>query len=208
MIKDELKIGAIYQTEWDERPVRVIGFDDIEVFYDCFLPQNNSWAFSGNIKKKCYFYRTSALLFIKKSKPIDFSAITEEELKVFSPDLPIRVCRSNEFSWNNFKLSALNEFNKQSENLTDTIQTDKLVLIPYGSKGGLKRGTSLSADNSKYFVASELIWKAKQLQEAVNTDISNGIGIYRLGFEKGLPSYYIGEYFDRAGLLQLADNKT
>ncbi len=202
MTTDKLKIGEIYRTEWDERPFRVIGYDDIEVFYDCLWPHDNSWTFSGNFKKKCYFYRTSAPLFIAKSKPIDYSPITEEEQKTFRPDLPIRVCRSKEYNWNNFNVPTFEVFNKQAKNLTDIIQTDKLVLIPYGNKGGLKKGTIVNADNSKFFVASELIWKAKELQEAVNNQISNGIGIYRLGFEKGLPSYYIGEYVDSAGLLK------
>lgn len=201
MTTDKLKIGEIYITEWDERPFRVLGYDDIEVFYDCLWPHDNSWTFSGNLKKKCYFYRTWTSLFINKSKPIDFLPITEEEKKVFRPDLPIRVCRSKKYSWNNFNVSTFDEFLKQAENFSDTIQTDKLVLIPYGNKGGLKKGTIVTAFNSKYFEASELIWKAKELQETVNNQISNGIGIYRLGFEKGLPSYYIGEYNDNTGMV-------
>lgn len=202
MTTEKLKIGEIYQTEWDERPFRVIGYDDIEVFYDCLWPHNNSWIFSGNLKKRCYFYRASAPLFIAHSKPIDYIPITEEEQKAFRPDLPIRVCRRKEFSWNNFAVLTFDEFNKQADNLTDAIQTDKLVLLPYGNKGGVKKGTIVTADNTKFFESSELIWKARELQEAVNNQISNGIGIYRLGFEKGLPSYYIGDYIDRSGLLK------
>jgi hypothetical protein len=202
MTTDKLKIGEIYRTEWDERPFRVIGYDDIEVFYDCLSPHDNSWAFSGNFKNKCYYYRTSAPFFIAKSKPIDFSPITEEEQKAFRPELPMRVCRSKALNWNNFNASSFDDFNRLPEIFTDTIQTDKLVLIPYGNKGGFKKGTVIAANNSKFFEASELIWKAKELQEAVNNQISNGIGIYRIGFENELPSYYVGEYLDKAGLIK------
>lgn len=59
----------------------------------------------------------------------------------------------------------------------------------------------MTADNPNHFECAELIWKAKELQESVNNQTSKGIGLYRIGFEKGLPSYYIGEYFDKAGLL-------
>ena len=34
-IENKLKLGEIYQTEVDDRPYRIIGLDDYEVFYDC-----------------------------------------------------------------------------------------------------------------------------------------------------------------------------
>jgi hypothetical protein len=201
MSKNKLRIGEIYITEWDERPFRVIGFDDIEVFYDCIRSHHDSWAFSSNLKNNCSFYRTSTSFFISKSKPIDYLPITEAEQIVFRPDLPIRLCRSKDFNWIDFYSLTIKELQVKVENLTDTIQTEKLTLIPFGNKGGLKKGVIISADNSEYFEASELIWKAKEILKSVNSQISKGVGIYRLGFEKGYPSYYIGEYFDKAGLL-------
>lgn len=137
-----------------------------------------------------------------QSKPIDYVPITEEERKAFRPDMSIRVCKSKEFSWNNFDVSTFDEFNKQADHLTDKIQNGNLVLLSYSNKMGLKKGIIVTADNSKSFETPEFIWKAKELQEAVNSQISNDIGIYRTDFEKGLPSYYIGEYIDRTGLLK------
>jgi hypothetical protein len=207
MTTDKLKLGEIYKTEWDERPFRVIGFDEIEVFYDCLWPHDNSWTFSGNFKKKCYFYRTSAPLFIAKSTPIDSTPLTIEEQKAFRPDLPIRIARTKEFNWNAFGMDNYQNFIEQTKTLLDKsildqkIPTDKIVLIPFGNNGGLKKGTIVTADNPNHFECAELIWKAKELQESVNNQTSKGIGLYRIGFEKGLPSYYIGEYFDKAGLL-------
>jgi len=203
----KLKLGEIYKTEWDDRPFRVIGFDDIEVFYDCLWPHDNSWTFSGNFKKKCYFYRTSASLFIAKSKPLDYSPLTIAEQNAFRPDLPMRLGRTKEINWNAFDVINYKSFIEQTKILSDKsfwdykLQTDKIVLIPYGNKDGLKKGTVVTANNLSYFECSELIWKAKELQETVNNQISKGIGLYRIGFEKGLPSYYIGDYIDKAGLL-------
>lgn len=207
MTTDKLKLGEIYKTEWDERPYRVIGFDEVEVFYDCLLPHNNSWTFSGNFKKKCYFYRTSTPLFIAKSTLIDSTPLTIEEQKTFRPDLPIRIAKTKEFNWNEFEMGNYNKFIEQTKKLSDKsildqkIPTDKIVLIPFDNNGRLKKGTIVTSDNPNYFTCAELIWKAKELQESVNNQISKGIGLYRIGFEYGLPSYYIGEYFDKAGLI-------
>lgn len=201
-----LKLGGIYKIKWDERPFRVIGFDEIEVFYDVQFFED-IWSFSGNFKQKCYFYRTFAYSFISNSKAIGFEPLNEQEHNIYRPDLPLRVCRSKEINWNKMDILTFDDIFNTIEKLSDKsfcndkIQTNKIVLIPHGNKGGLKKGTIIHSNNEKYFEASELIWKAKELQEAVNKQISKGIGIYRLGYEKGLPSYYIGEYLDAAGLL-------
>jgi len=76
---EELTLGGIYKTEWDDRPFRIIGLDDVEVFYDCLWPHDNRWTFSGNFKKKCYFYRTSRQVFEKKSVQQDILPLTTEE---------------------------------------------------------------------------------------------------------------------------------
>lgn len=206
MASEKLQLGQMYRTEWDERPYRVIGFDDTEIFYDCLWPHDNSWAFSGNFKKKCYFYRMPVPLFIAKATLIDFTPLTIEEQNFFRPDLPLRLCRTKEFHWNAFESDHYHSFKKDTTELSDKsflnqkLMADKIVLIPLGNNGGLKKGTTVTADNLNYFECSELIWKAKEIQEAVNHQVSAGIGLYRIGFEKGLPSYYIGEFLDKTGI--------
>jgi len=203
-----LEIGGIYLTEWDERPFRIIGFDNVEVFYDCLWPHDNSWTFSGNFKKKCYFYRTSSQLFAEKSRKQDHQPLTNDEKKFFRPDLLMRVGRTKELSWNSFEQKNFKEFENylnhslKPEILNQKIETDEIVVLPFGQKGGIKKGEILTANNDEYFTVPELLWKSKSVQESVNPDKSNGIGLYRIGFEKGLPSYYIGEYLDKAGLIK------
>jgi hypothetical protein len=115
--------------------------------------------------------------------------------------------RDRELKWNSFEVSGFEEFIAKTKTLKDNkflgdrIEAKEIILIPYGPKGGLQKGTIVSADNEKYFGCVEPLWKAKGIQESINKNISEGTGIYRLGFEQGLPSFYIGEYNDSAGLL-------
>lgn len=202
----KLEIGGVYKTEWDDRLHRIIGLDDVEVFYDV-AGYDRPWSLSGNLKKKCSFYRTSAALFEMKSSQIDLLPLTEEEYHFFRPDLPMRIGRTKKLDWNqiDFKSYAdfLNSFDADliTELGNQQLQTNTLIILPYGPAGGRKKGEKLVADNGNYFSAAELIWKSKQIQESVNKSVSIGIGIYRIGTEKGIPSYYIGFYLDSAGLL-------
>jgi hypothetical protein len=197
---DKLTLGGTYRTNWDNGTARIIGLDDLEVFYDGYWPHDNSWTFSGNFKKKCYFYRTSRQVFEEKSVQQDILPLTTEEKQAFRPDLPMRLGRSKALSWNDFKVSDLKEL-PDNDFLQQRLQADKIVLLPYGIKGGLKKGTIVTADNGTYLDCEELIWKAKRIQESVNNETSKGIGIYRIGFETRLPSFYIGQYIDSAGIM-------
>jgi hypothetical protein len=145
-----------------------------------------------------------ALLFAENSTFLRFGVLTEEETRIFRPDLPMRLARTSELNWNSFSAVDFQSFQTviQPGIKSQKLHTDRVVLIPYGNKGGFKKGTMITAENGKFFEGDELIWKAKMLQENANNQVSQGIGLFRMGFEKDVPSYYIGEYFDRAGLLK------
>lgn len=202
-----LQLGGIYLTESDKRAFRIIAFDDVEVLYDC-LWSDNEWMFSSNMTKKCSFYRYPSKLFLERSQLIDYLPLSQTEIHTFRPDLPLRAGRTKAFDWNNFKTTKYKEFQDlfreaNKDNMTvQNILTDKIVLIPLGNKGGLKKSVIVTAKNQTFFEVTELLWKAKELQETVNSTISNGIGIYRMGIEKSLPSYYIGEYLDLSNFLK------
>lgn len=197
---DKLILGGIYKTNWDNRAARIIGVDDFEVFYDSYWPHDNSWTFSGNFDKKCHFYRTSSQVFGERSVQQDILPLTAEENQAFRPDLPMRLGRSKLLSWNDFCVSDLKQL-PDHDFVEQELQAEKIVLLPYGIKGALKKSTIVTADNGSYFEYGELIWKAKKIQESVNSEISNGIGIYRIGYETRLPSFYIGQYIDAAGIM-------
>ena len=204
-----LKLGDLYEAAWSDKPLRIIGFDDVEVFYDARWP-DNTWTFSDNLKKKGYFYRTPAKTFIKYTKKIDSLLLSIEELEVFRPDLPMRILRTKNLNWNDFVINDKDKFvdyiheSLGADSQNQIIKSNKVVLVSSGRKGGSKKGVAILADNSSYFTSAELIWKAKEIQESQNNEKSIGIGIYRLGFEKRTPSYsigeYTGEYISRLGL--------
>lgn len=195
-----MKLGEIYKANWDSSIMRVIGFDEFEVFYDGFWKHYNSWTFASNLKKKCLFYRTSRNVFSEKANLIDFKELTDEEHGIFRPDLTIRTCRIENASWSD------TDFNLQGfEQNMKSIKSEKIWLYPFGPKGGLKKGELITAKNNKEFAISELLESAKRIQQSVNLDQSNGIGIYRIGIQKQLPSYYIGEFIDLAGIMKLKE---
>ena len=192
-----MKLGDIYKTEFDERPFRIIGFDDYEVFYDCLWSDNN-WTFSDNFRVKTIFYRMSSEIFKNKSELIESRPLTEKELQYFRPDLPMRFGRTKNVNWNSFDSNGIEKL--ESEFGNRKFNAPKIVVVPYGPKGGLKKGEILESKSE--WTEFDIIQKAKGIQESINGQKSDGIGFYRLGYEKGLPRYSIGEYFDRAGIMK------
>ena len=197
MIYPKLNLGGIYQTEFDKRLFRIIGYDEYEVFYDC-LWDNNKWIFSGNFTGKSIFFRMARTLFSQKSKFIEVLPLSDKEFKYFRPDLPLRFGRTNKVNWNTINTDDLtflkNKFSPQK------INTNKIIIVPYGPKGALKKGITIENLN-KHINQFEIIKQAIKIQESENNQISNGIGFYRLGYEKGLPRYAIGEFIDQANIL-------
>jgi hypothetical protein len=193
-----MKLGKIYKASWDDSIMRVIGFDEFEVFYDGYCEHDDSWTFASNLKKKCSFYRTSRNIFSEKASLIDFKELTKEENDIFRPDLTIRTCRVENASWLD------SDFNIERTDMK-SIKSEKVWLYPFGPKGGLKKGELITAKNNKEFTIPELLKSAKRIQQSVNINKTNGIGIYRIGIQKQLPSYYIGEFIDLAGIMKLKE---
>ena len=204
---DNLILGGIYTINWGDKLCRIIGMDDDEIFYDCLLSEKFGWTFSGHFKKKCYFYRVSRTTFLENSVYKDTLPLTSKECSVFRPDLPLRIGRTTKLSWNSHKEDTYTLFLKNihtyenDDFINKTLEIRSIFLAPYGKKNGIYKGTKIES-KSTYFDVLELIWNAKKLQESVNNEISNGIGIFRLGFQDYTPSFYIGEYLDNAGILK------
>jgi hypothetical protein len=194
MIKD-LTLGGLYLTKFDQRPFRVIGYDEYEVFYDC-LWSAGKWTFSGNFKSKTIFYRMSSKLFNEKSELLEIKPLTDVETKYFRSDLPMRFGRTKDLNWGD----PLPNWQQLAVNLKNIkLQTEQLVLVPYGLKGGYQKGVVIECKEGP--TELEIIKKAFPIQQTASNAKSNGIGFYRLGYEKGLPRYAIGEYVDKAGIM-------
>lgn len=200
-----MKVGEIYKQEYfknvDEteiayRLTRIIGFDKYQIFYEC-LSCDNKWFFSGNFKRKVYFYRMATTTFISKMELVDFLELTEQENEYFRPDLPMRFGRTKNVSWDSITLEKITSL--PTEFLNEKITLNKLVIVPYGPKGGIKK--SQLVEGKKGLTIFDIIKSASTIQKPIDGIINKGIGFHRLGCEKGLPSYYIGEYLDKADTL-------
>ena len=191
MDKLKLNIGGIYSVKWDTRPIRVLLYDKIETHYDCYWPEINKWTFLGNWKKKLSFYRIPTDFFIKTSTQIDILPFSDEDKKLVRPDLPIRFCRIKNFNFDEYDtfIENLNIY----DNDFDKMIGNKIALYPSTKNGSTRYENIVEIESIK-----NLFIEAKRLQETANNLKFNGIGFYRLGITKGLPSYYIGEYINLA----------
>ena len=195
MVQNQLLLGGIYQTTWDARPFRIIGYDEFSIFYDCQIDAPN-WVFASNLKRKCHFYKVPTNLFTEKATLIDVAPLSKSEFEVFRPDLPIAFGRHKNLNWNSF------EINEIDASINDLLKSSELILVPTGKKGGLNKGTKIVSQNNSFFKYIEILLAAKDLQLSINDTLKNGIGLHRLGIDKGIPSYYIGEFIDRANNLK------
>lgn len=205
-----LAIGHVRQVDWDDPPLRILGFDDIEVHYDSWWPHSESWGLS-TLKGKATYYRTSRRIIDERTVFLRDEPLTEEEASIHRPDLPLRMCRSKDLQWSSTQHSNIKAFAEhiRGESSKDynelekfSLSTSSVVLAPFGPKGSQKRGTLLKANNGRGFSGIELLWHAFALQAPFLTGLSEGVGIYRLGFQQGAPSYYLWGFHDQAGLTE------
>lgn len=197
----ELILGGVYKTKWDERPFRVLAFDNSEVFYDCFWPSLNQWTFASSLKRKGYYYRMSLTNFIDQIEFIREQDLTEIEKTIFLPKLPFRICQYENISWEKDKVESIEKYEIITRKCINdfkvetVLEVPEIIIYPFGSKGGITKPFLIKSMNSKSFTNLELMWNANNLQsEYLRGEVKSGIGIYRLGHEKKLASYYLGNY--------------
>jgi len=199
-------LGGIYLTKWDERPFRILAFDDYEIFYDCYWQAINKWSF-GNLKGKGSYYRMTPQKFLDGATLLREQPMTENEFQVFRPDLPFRLCRNKHLSWTQqvfpdieIYLERVTGNNEMSGEVV--LPVPEITLRPFGSKGGAGKATVITAKNGNGFSCMELLWNAHNIQTTyLKGTQEGGVGIYRLGHEKKMPAYYIGGYYDNGGFI-------
>jgi len=199
--------GGVYKTILSDDPVRVLAFDDIDVFYDVYWSSLNKWTFSSSLKRRGTYYRTSPGIFLKSAIFLREQPLTKDEFTVFRPDLPFRLCRNKEIAWTDKAFQTLNDYKNYALQYGVAL-SDKIVLPipsttlePFGARGRITslRSTLVTSTNSNGFTAIELLWLANNIQaEHAKHIVDKGVGIYRSGHEKKVPSYYIWGYYDMA----------
>jgi hypothetical protein len=205
-MKDRLEIGEVVQTKWDSRPLKVIAWDDIEVFYDCWWPELGKWTF-GAVRRKAIYYRMSVRRFVEGMKRLRMDPVTAEARELHRPDLPLRLYRTKSFSWASAAYSSRAHFGTALESagvvLADLgpLQCSSVALLPRTQRGACGLPCYLRKDQGTAFSALDVLWAAYKAQRPYQNRASDGIGLFRSGLAaKGIPSFYVGEYHDVAGI--------
>lgn len=183
--------------------MRVLAYDNYELFYDSWWEHKKNWGLKSH-NGKVIFFRSSTSRFAKSAKLIRVDPLEPEEQEKYKLDLPFRTCRYKELKWTQTHFPSLLDFISHCRQLnielsdSPAINTNQIILTPFGPTGGHKKSLQIVADNGKYFRECELLWKAQNVQADYKTFIDVGVGLFRLGLSKRLASYYIGGYYDLA----------
>lgn len=202
-----LMLGAVYQTNMDTRPFRVLAFDNFEVFYDCYWPSLDRWTFD-NLRSRGYYYRTTPVSFLDGATFLHESPLSSKEFQTFRPDLPFRVCRNRKINWTDIQYPKIEDYEQMLHHLGIDLFEDvilsipQLVLHPFGPKKGVVKPLVLESENTVGFTCLDLLWKAHNAQAPyIRQLLEGGIGIHRLGHEKKMPAYYIGHFISSGGIM-------
>lgn len=198
MNSSDLHVGAVFQPEWDSRPIRIIAFDDEQVMYDCWWPHIQGWGIDS-LSRTISYYRLPLSLLLKRSKYLRTDEYTEAELSVHRPDLPFSFAQFADLEWPSIPPVAKEDFPGSISLVARAgaskprLDTAKLYLLPFGPKGSVKPGVALESENPLGFTIDEMLWHAARLQAPYLREIkaTAGVGIYRSGIQRRLPSYYI-----------------
>lgn len=194
-----LHSGAVFQTEWDSRPIRVISFDEQQVMYDSWWPHLPGWGITS-VNSTIAYYRLPTPLLLSKAKYLRTEQYSEAELSIHRPDLPHAFARSAVLEWPMRSPATVEEFPNGLSRLNPgeygqphALDAAKIYLEPFGPKGSSKPGVLIEAANGTGFGVEEILWHAARLQSQYLREIkvTAGVGIYRSGIRRKLPSYYI-----------------
>ncbi len=190
-----MESGEIYELEdirGDKEIIKILIFDEVEIFFDAKLRSNNEWSLST--QKTFIFSRIPQLFFKNRSKLLGFDEILSNDKLNYHIDLPLRILRFDDITWG---------INGKPLNLSNNVvlPNKNVYLEAFGKKGGTQKPVLFNSSNINGFTEVELYEFASSIQNFSIEEIS-GIGIYRSGSKNGIPTYYLWGYHDMAGITQ------
>lgn len=197
--------GAVFRVPFDERPVRVLSHDEVEVFYDIDWGGDVDWELQ-KAGRKTFFYRYAALWFLDGAERLRIDPLPADVLAAVRPDLPLRFGRSSRLAWRKGGFATKPEL-EDYVRATDPdllreqpLRTGRVKLYPYSARGAMKPGVLVKAPGDAAIPFLDLLWHACLHQAPFANPTKTGIGFFRMGFERdGTPSYYLGGYDDEGG---------
>ena len=179
-------LGAVFEIESSPYAMRVIAFDDAEVMYDVWWPHREAWGIARLLGDVTYL-RLPRDYVEANARYTRTDPLSEMELQIHRPELPFAVAQRQEISW--YEPS----WNEGVLETVPVLAASSIYLSPFGPRDSAKQASLLAADDGNAFTEAELLTKARILQAPFVGDIrlTEGVGIYRAGIKKRLPSYYI-----------------
>jgi hypothetical protein len=140
-------------------------------------------------------------------KRLRVDPVTAEERELHRPDLPLRLYRAHSFSWASAAYPSRAHFDAALRDAgvipgdLAPLQCSSVALYPLTQRGAYGMPCYLRSDSGSALSATDVLWAAYGAQRPYQNQASRGIGLFRSGLAaKGIPSYYVGEYHDIAGI--------
>lgn len=187
-----LQLGAVYQPDWDHRPIRVIAFDEDLVMYDVWWPHKEAWGFARRIPPVVAYYRVSTAFLLKRARYLRTEPYTEQEVDTHQPDLPFAFARSDAVSWYDDLSGGVAEISQRlGKERDELLRASQVCVCPFGPKHSIKKGVLIEAPNGQAFSVAEILFAAWKIQRPYlrQEHLTKGVGLYRLGLERRVPSY-------------------
>lgn len=187
-----MTVGNVYEIASQPNPTRVVGFDDYVVMYDSWWPHKEAWGMEKLVGEFIY-YRMPRTIFESRSRLLRAEPLSPLELTVHRPDLPFAFARRRDLSWyENWNDASALAVNLMPDSVP-ALQVPEVFLVPFGPRDSSKPPVLIRAQDGRSFSVSELLSAAREVQAPFLGEerLTVGVGIYRSGIKKRIPSFYI-----------------
>lgn len=212
MKNQSIELGAVFQAEWSANPIRIVAFDSSVVMYDTWWPHKEAWGME-KLNGKFSYYRLPLALLLKRAKYLRTEKYSEKEASVHRPDLPFAFAQYKFLDWYDQEPKSLehleNTLSSSPSRAKDLRLTlPAIYLSPFGPKDSSKPAILVHAKDGESFSESEILWHAWQSQypHLGTRHLTSGVGVYRSGVQRSIPSYYI--WGSQSKLEQAVSNAT
>jgi hypothetical protein len=193
----------VFRWSHDDRPMRVLLHDRDVVMYDAWWPHLGAWGLADLRRirrRRIAYYVALTSTLAERASYVRLDPLTDEEVAIHRPDLPFAVGQCAGISWPSEIPRTAGELAEdwRAAGCADVavLRAPEVYLYPFGPDGGVWNvaGARVRAADGAAFTAEELLFEAATMQAPFIDDAApiQGIGIYRDGLFRGIPSYYIG----------------
>jgi hypothetical protein len=197
METSELELGSVFRLPSPSatEPNRVLLVDKDVVIYDAWWSHRGSWGMADPVEVQrgaWNYYVTLVSTMLEKAEYVRTEPLSPAEVALHRPDLPFAIGQNAAASWSSDQTTAAAQAWKTSDGDV-VIAVAQVYLSPFGPQGGHKRAVRVQAENGTSFTTGELIRKAAVVQAPHIKDErpAAGVGVYRSGLIRGIPSYYL-----------------